>query len=200
MKTLSVTGTWEESTINFVAAGWKFAFEVLEANAALVMVIATITSAIIIGYLLKIAIEQAYQGFKFLRWKVKSFFWRAYHYIRKHRIARRGRGILMAKWETSLIADILHDALFDANMKKTITDRQYVKFTKLVGKKLNLPDMLPKKLHRAAIRAYLTSKPKLAGPKGKIPGGPPGLHIPAVEPIVVSHSKFLNKMKEKKAA
>src|SRR5882762_1432908 len=101
----SVTGTWEESTINFVAAGWKFAFEVLEANAPLVMIIATITSAIILGYLIKIAIEQAWQGMKYLKYKVKTLYWRAYHYIRKNKIARRGRGILMAKWELSQIAD-----------------------------------------------------------------------------------------------
>jgi hypothetical protein len=116
----------------------------------------------------------------------------------------------MAKWERSLIADILHDALFEANIRGTINDKQYSRWSKIVGVGLGLPDMLPRKLHRAFIKAYFlgTDKTpphyvKLSGPKKVIPGGLPqpiksGDSVGP--PVVVSHSKFLNKMKEKQAA
>ncbi len=200
-----MTGTWEAQATNIVATTLNFLFSVLQANAGLIMVMSAIGALIALGYLVKIVLEQIFYVLRHLWRNLKQEVTELYHIVRKHEWIRKTRGIIMAKWERSLIADILHDALFEANIRGTITNRQYSKFTKLVGKELNLPDMLPRKLHRAALRAHFkgtdTSPPtyvKLSGPVKPLPGPPPGDQVGPT--VVVSHSNFLTRMKEKAKA
>jgi len=207
---------------DFVAMMLSFLFSIIEKNAAMVMVLCTAAAVIIIGYLVKVALEKAVFIGSYLWYSLKQEVTELYHIVRrklrfrtsalltKHRWSRRVKGVIMAKWERSLIADILHDALFVANVNGIITDKQYSRWSKIVGIGLGLPDMLPRKLHRAFIRAYFlgTDKTspkyaKLSGPKKVIPGGPPKpikTGDSVGPPVVVPHSKFLNKMKEKQAA
>src|SRR6266849_2340394 len=176
-----------ERVTDFTAMMLSFLFSIIEKNAAMVMVLCTAAAVIIIGYLVKVALEKAVFIGSYLWYSLKQEVTELYHIVRKqaklagkHRWSRRVKGVVMAKWERSLIADILHDALFEANVRGTINDKQYSRWSKIVGVGLGLPDMLPRKLHRAFIRAYFlgTGKTppyyvKLSGPVKTIPGGSP---------------------------
>src|SRR6266849_40982 len=175
-----VTEASFDSVADFTAMMLSFLFSIIEKNAAMVMVLCTAAAVIIIGYLVKVALEKAVFIGSYLWYSLKQEITQLYHIVRKHRWSRRVKGVVMAKWERSLIAYILHDALFVANVNGTITDKQYSRWSKIVGVGLGLPDMLPRKLHRAWIRAYFlgTGKTppyyvKLSGPVKTIPGGSP---------------------------
>jgi hypothetical protein len=113
-------------------------------------------------------------------------------------------GTIMAKIRKHVVADIVFDALFKACMDGEMTNAEFKRFNNLIGKWAGLDDLVTKKRHKNAIKNAL-KKNKLDGPKQKIPGGAPSLHIPPVEEPstpsnVVPRSKFLQRQKEKNAA
>lgn len=202
---MAVTGSWEDSAVSLAGltvtgvAGWVDAHPGLTQGA---LTTGVGVSAAVVAY-------YAYRGVRVLLRSAMRKTKHAYHRVRKLPIMQRARRVIMAKWEQGLLADIIHDALFEKLMRDEITDKQYRKFTKKVGKDMGLPDLLPKRVGKAFIHKYLKERyQKLAGPKTTIPGGAPSLHIPihdpdtttSVTPNVVSRSKFMQKLEARKTA
>lgn len=81
----------------------------------------------------------------------------------------------MAKWKAGALADIVGDALLEANIVGVISDREYRAYMQKAGKALGLPDLVRISNHKLAIAHRVknndTSK---HGPKGPLPGGKPG--------------------------
>jgi len=194
MKLLSVTGAWTDTPMVYLAQALGFIFGVLERNAdwlAPAAFAVCVCLALFLTYRLAI---KTYHGVR------RAWRWFS-HRVRKHPVTRRAGGYVMAKWERSLVADILHDALFHANLSGKLSDKQYDRWQRIVGKGMGLPDLLPRKIHRMALKNYFEKRAKLAGPVNKIPGAPDGkAYIPAVESNVVPNSDFLRRLKEKRAA
>lgn len=184
--------------IDLLGTIWSVAYNFIDKHAPLVMAISAIASAIIIGYLLKVAIEATIAGMHHTYGKLKALP-NVYHKIRKYFKKTKVGASFMAKWERGKVSQIIHDALFEANLRGEITNAQYNRWTRMVGKLLGLPDLLPKKLHKAYLRSHFFGDDKhppryqkLAGPVKKIPG-------PDTVSAVVSHSKFLAKQRGKAA-
>lgn len=81
----------------------------------------------------------------------------------------------MAKWKAGALADIVGDALLEANVSGVISDQEYRAYMQKAGKALGLPDLVRISNNKLAIAHRVknndTSK---HGPKGPIPGGKPG--------------------------
>jgi hypothetical protein len=202
--------SWEDKIANIIGPVWGFVFDVLNRNAAVVMGLSTVAALIVIGYLLKLLFQQAYVGVKWIWYRTRQKCTVIYHRVRKffrtNPWTRRAGEIIMAKWEKSLVADILGDALYKAWEEGKLSDSQYRRHSDIVGK-LGYPDLIRPRYHPKALRAHFMGDgkhppkyQKLAGPKQNMKaGGPPALHIPSVEEVR-SNIQFLNKLKERKAA
>jgi hypothetical protein len=82
----------------------------------------------------------------------------------------------MAKFEERIIADKILDVLYDEVEAGRISKGRFRRLQTEMGEFFGIPDLCRRKLHPEAIKA-MRAKEKLAGPKGKIPGGKPGENV-----------------------
>lgn len=125
---------------------------------------------------------------RWLRDKIRPLYWRLiqrpYHRVtgpirRLHRRwSVRNQEKKMAKWKQGALADIVGDALLEANVIGIISDQEYRAYMQKAGKALGLPDLVRITNNKLAIAHRVknndTSK---HGPKGQIPGGKPGENV-----------------------
>ncbi len=125
---------------------------------------------------------------RWLRDKVRPLYWkfvqRPFHRVtgpvrRLHRRwSERNMEKRMAKWKAGALADIVGDALLEANVIGVISDQEYRRYMEKMGKVLDLPDLIRIRNNKLAIAHRVkTNDTSKHGPKGKIPGGKPGEDI-----------------------
>lgn len=125
---------------------------------------------------------------RWLRDKIRPVYWkfvqRPYHRVtgpvrRLHRRwSARNLEKKMAKWKQGALADIVGDALLEANIVGIISDQEYRAYMQKAGKALGLPDLVRVSHNKLAIAHRVkTNDTHKHGPKGKIPGGKPGEDI-----------------------
>lgn len=84
----------------------------------------------------------------------------------------------MAKWKQGALADIVGDALLEANVTGVISDQEYRAYMQKAGKALGLPDLVRVSRNKLAIAHRIkTNDTYKHGPKGVIPGGKPGENV-----------------------
>lgn len=139
---------------------------------------------------------------RWLRDLIRPLYWRLiqrpYHRVtgpirRLHRRwSERNMEKKMGKWKAGALADIVGDALLEANVVGVISDQEYRAYMQKAGKALGLPDLVRISNNKLAIAHRVKSnaeKMKLAeknedgkhvtikGTKAPIPGGKPGEDI-----------------------
>jgi hypothetical protein len=116
-------------------------------------------------------------------WK---FLQRPYHRVtapvrRLHRRwSERNMEKKMAKWKAGTLADIVGDALLEANLSGIISDQEYRKYMEKMGKVLGLTDLVRIRNSKLAIAHRIRNNDTAKhGPKpgSYIPGGKPGEDI-----------------------
>lgn len=84
----------------------------------------------------------------------------------------------MAKWKQGALADIVGDALLEANVTGVISDQEYRAYMQKAGKALGLSDLIRVSRNKLAIAHRIkTNDTYKHGPKGIIPGGKPGENV-----------------------
>jgi len=173
---LYITGQWLSIIYE---AGRLRAFENSE-------IIYGLGAAIIACGLVALMLRAVWQ--RWLRDKVRPIYWkliqRPAHRIlgpvrRLHRRwSERNQEKRMAKWKAGALADIVGDALLEANVVGVISDQEYRAYMQKAGKALGLPDLVRISNNKLAI-AHRVKKNDTSkhGPKGKLPGGKPGEDI-----------------------
>ncbi len=106
----------------------------------------------------------------------------------------------MAKWKAGMLADIIGDALLEANIAGVISDQEYRKYMEKAGKALGLNDLVRIKNHKLAIKHRVTTNDTHKhGPKQPNPawGAKPGVDVvPQYEAL---GSRFLSRHLKKTA-
>lgn len=202
MKTLSATGAWETTVLEYIGTGLGFVVGVLDRNQYWLVPLIMMVFACAASYSLYWAAMKTYHGARSAWYYLRQVGRRAYHRVRKQKTMRRMGDMVMAKWKQSVLADKYFDFLLQLEMDGFIDRNDRKKMMVDFGKKYHIIDLIPHRWHQSAIRHWLIDQKaerELAGPKGTIPGGPPALYVPAVENVVPA-SKFLQKLQEKKAA
>jgi hypothetical protein len=155
-----------------------------------------------IGYLSYLAWKEM-QSLVVLGWSEgEKTYHRARKWIRKTWIV----GHLMALWKRSVVADVLYDALLTANVRHILSDKEMRYAQSVIAEALDLPDLVPRKMHNAMARAYFLGTKnnppkyeKLAGPKGKIPDGGQ-IGAARFDNKIINYSSALKRLREKKSA
>jgi len=190
---LYILGHWLSITYE---AGRLWAFENSE-------IVYGFGAAIIACGLVALMLRAVWQ--RWLRDKVKPLYWkliqRPMHRVlapvrRLHRRwSVRNMEKKMAKWKQGALADIVGDALLEANVIGIISDQEYRAYMQKAGKALGLPDLVRVTNNKLAIAHRVkTNKTHEASPKGKIPGGKPGENV--VPQFVGIGDRFLRKHKK----
>lgn len=108
------------------------------------------------------------------RWLVRKWNWyitysifNTYHRLRKlYRHLMAGK---MPKWKQGLIADIVHDALFEAVHQHVLSEQEYRRACRKVDEALGT-DMAPRSRHANAIRkTILENRKAMRSPKPNLP-------------------------------
>jgi hypothetical protein len=202
------TINWTDHTVNWigVSLGWLLGFLDDHQDA-----FAFVFSAVLLGYF-------GYFGFYLSRFAYvegKGIALRTIKEVRRlvtrirHRIRKRVVGLVMPKWKATVVGDRLYDCLLDMEVQGILSkhDSRYIQI--ILAQELGLPELLPRRLHKAFVRAYFkgttdkqgnpVSPPiyeKLAGPKpiafNRGAGGTPSYHFPPVEPQP-TYYKFLKR-------
>src|SRR5215207_5380761 len=146
---LYITGHWLSLLYE---AGRLWAFENSE-------IVYGLGAAIIACGLVALMLRAVWQ--RWLRDKARPLYWkliqRPMHRVlgpvrRLHRRwSVRNQEKKMAKWKAGTLADIVGDALLEANIVGIISDQEYRRYMEKMGKALELPDLIRIRNHKLAV-------------------------------------------------
>lgn len=144
---------------------------------------------------------------------IKHWFYDKYRWVMRRRSIMFMKGKFMARWKTRVMADRIEEVIFEAEMKKFISDHEGRKLRHKMAEVLGTRHIAPRPIGAKLRRYFLgeTFKGKdgkehfvppsyesLAGPKQPMAaGGPPGSDKPASN---VVHSAALDRLRKQKSA
>lgn len=206
-----ITASWAGMVFSWIAG-------VLDGHEFTASVIFTAALLVYLGYLGYFLLRATYRSGKelfkrLIKYKaIRKYLVWPMRRIKERLISkpiRKTRVAVMHKVKKTVVGDRLYDCILKMEIDGILNSKDSKVVQSIIAEGLGLPELLPRKLHRAFLRAYFkgtTDKPplyeKLAGPR-KYPfnlgaGGPPSLHIPPVEKIV--WYKLLERIKGRNAA
>lgn len=155
---------------------------------------------------LYLTITQAWIGLKLLLQRSKKL--KQVYRRLQHKFRKRLAGVVMPKWKKSVIVDRLYDCILKMEVDKILSDHESKYLQSLLADALQTSDLLPRKLHKLAARAYYLGvwdkdgniiKPptheKLAGPKQEHPAWGKADEPNGVPNEIVSNIDLLNKLR-----
>jgi len=186
-----VNGTWESNAVD-----WIYLYQPeITLLTGLILLLCGMTMGV--RYLWRYYFSQQLKDMGY--WVYKTLLrnpwqWLSRPFRRLHRRwSEKNLRAKMAKFEERIIADKILDVLYDEVEAGRISKARFRRMQTEMGNFFNIPDLCRRKLHPEAIK-NMRKKEKLAGPKGKIPGGKPG------EDVIPLYEALGHKYLKKKGA